>query len=172
MSKIIMYKGLIASGKSQTAKQYVQDHQEFIEINKDELRLLYPSFKENKILDERNKLIREALSQGKSVIVSDTGFNPVHERTLRAIANEFGAEFEINDSFLKVPLQECIRRDNARANGVGESVIKDMYNKWLRPKPLVIEYDGNLPNCIVCDIDGCLANKSPNRGYYDWKKVG
>jgi hypothetical protein len=37
------------------------------------------------------------------------------------------------------------------------------------PKPIK---DPNRPNCIIVDIDGTLANKSPDRGYYDWSKVG
>jgi hypothetical protein len=41
----------------------------------------------------------------------------------------------------------------------------------LRPPIPVIEYDENLPDCFIFDIDNSLAIKG-DRSPYDWEKVG
>lgn len=65
----------------------------------------------------------------------------------------------------------CIDRDNKRPNGVGETVIRKMYNQYLKPKPAVYEWNEKLPTAIMCDIDGTLAHMK-DRGPYDWSRVG
>jgi hypothetical protein len=95
-------------------------------------------------------------------------------QTLRTIAAELGAEFEIKD-FTDVPLKTCLERDAERAYSVGEKVIKQMYNQYLRKKGVVAQYipppyNPELPNCIIVDIDGTLAHMD-GRSPYDYSKV-
>jgi predicted kinase len=171
--KLIFYKGLPASGKSTKSKLHCEKNKDFVMVTKDDIRaLLGPNAKENFVLSVRDSIIRDALGRGKSVIVADTGLNPIHETTLRAIAKEFNATFEIDDSFLSVPLEECIKRDLKRPNSVGEKVIRGMYNQYLRPVVPTIEYDENLPDCFIFDIDGSLALNTSGRSPYDWSQVG
>lgn len=173
-----MTKGLIASGKTTWAKEQVKKSNGKIKrINKDDLRQMlhnseYPIWKEDKdrfILDARDALIKQSILSGFSIIVDDTNFNPFHEKRLKVLAIELNADFEINDSFLNVPLSVCIERDFKREKPVGNKVISEMYNKYVKGREY-IQKDESLPKAIICDIDGTLA-LSTGRNIFDWSKV-
>ena len=175
MKKLIMTKGLPASGKSTWAKDYQGKNPNTVRVNKDDLRaMLHNSVwshgREDFVLKVRNFIVTESLKAGHDVIVDDTNLSPKHEVTLRNFALQAKAEFEIKD-FTDITVDECIKRDLKRSTSVGEKVIKDMYKEFLAPKPEVIENDPNLPDCIICDLDGTLAHMV-NRGPFDWAKVG
>lgn len=124
---------------------------------------------EKQIVKAERELAENALKLGKNVIVDDTNFNPDHVIFFSRLAYQYGAEFEIK--FFNTPLEECIKRDNKRPNGVGEMVIRKMYNQYLKPKPAVYERNDILPTAIICDIDGTLAHMK-DRSPYDWSRVG
>ena len=65
-------------------------------------------------------------------------------------------EFEIKD-FTDVPIGDCIKWDAMRANSVGVAVIKGMYNQYLKKDPVPIPYNDDLPEMIICDLDGTLC---------------
>lgn len=173
MQKIILTKGLPASGKSTWAREYVLSHQLFKRINKDDLRAMLDNSKYSKsneqfVLNARDYLIMKALEEGCSVIVDDTNFEEKHEKAVREIANKYSQnnqkKVEVEIKIFDTPLEECIERDIKRANGVGESVIRGMYNKYIKPKPAIDQYevnilsqDKNLPRAVICDMDGTLA---------------
>jgi hypothetical protein len=80
------------------------------------------------------------------------------------------ADFEVK--FFDEPLEVCIERDLKRPNSVGEKVIRQMYNQYLKPKAAVYTWQPDLlQHIIICDIDGTLAHMK-DRGPYDWHKVG
>jgi predicted kinase len=168
--KLIMTKGLPASGKSTWAKE-----QKIARVNKDDLRNMVHDGKWSKkneklILAYRNALIKTTLSKGESIIVDDTNLHPKHEQDLERMAKELGADFEIKD-FTSISLEECLERDKKRPGYVGEKVIKRMYDQFLTPKTPEYEYNHKLETCIIVDVDGTLAVKG-NRSPYDWKRVG
>lgn len=177
MPKLIMCKGLPASGKTTFAKQQLSDRVK--RVNKDDLRAMLDNSKWSKqneafVLSVRDYITRYALLGGFDCIVDDTNLAPKHESALREIADEVGALFEIKD-FTDVPLQTCIDRDSARPNSVGKKVIKTMYNSFLREKGDVAQYqkppyNPDLPNCIIVDIDGTLAHMN-GRSPYDYTQV-
>jgi hypothetical protein len=68
-------------------------------------------------------------------------------------------------------VEECIKRDLARPRSVGEKVIRDMYDKYLKLPQEVYRPIPGLPSAIICDIDGTLA-KMVSRGPHDYDKVG
>ncbi len=161
MKKLIMIKGLPASGKTTWARQYLKDNPNTKRINKDELRAMLDDSKWNKenekfILHIRDTVIAQAFNNGYSVIVDDTNFASKHELWLKEIANNFKVEFEIKD-FTDVPLDTCIKRDARRANSVGVKVIMQMWKQFLKPEPKVVERRVELADAIICDIDGTLA---------------
>jgi predicted kinase len=167
-----MTKGLPGSGKSTWAKEQVLASGGNIKrVNKDDLRRMVDAGKWSKnnekfILKLRDQLIWTALSSGFSVIVDDTNFAPVHESDLRVIAKELTAKFEIKD-FTDVPLEVCIERDLQRLESVGEKVIRDMYKRYLEPKPEPPPtHNPDLPTCVIVDIDGTVALMN-GRGPYD-----
>lgn len=179
-NKLLVLKGLPASGKSTFAQTLVE--QGWVRVNKDTIRLderLFPegyNFKnkkhEKRVIAERDRLIRQALTEGKNAVVDDTNLNPIHIKKLLQIAKEFNVDFEVNDNFLQVPLQECIDRDKKREASVGESVIRKMFHQYIKKAPTALQYDPALPMAIICDIDGTLAHMNDKRGPFEWSKVG
>lgn len=174
--RLIMTIGLPGSGKSTWANQLTTRLNGKVKrVNKDDLRMMldsgfYSPENEKLILSVRDAIIREALREGKTVIVDDTNFEPKHKKCLQRIADEFNVEFKIKD-FTHVSLEDCLARNEQRGlAAVPAKVIKNMYFKHVKPKknymPNYIEQDphDNLPSCIVCDLDGTLAlmhNRSP-----------
>jgi predicted kinase len=173
--RLFMTKGLPASGKTTWAASLTKLVCHIKRVNKDDLRQMldggcYTKANEKFVLHIRDRIISEALLQGKEVIVDDTNLAPVHEETLRQLASKFGAQFEIQD-FTGVPVETCIERDLQRARSVGSKVIYDMYYKYLWKKPAAPAFDASLPKAIIVDIDGTVALRN-GRGPFDWHRVG
>ena len=165
-----MMKGLPGSGKSKWARE--QCNSEVVRVNKDDIRAMmggnFTKGNETIVIAIRNTLVKGALQQDKVVIVDDTNFAPIHEDALSLIAKEYDAEFEVK--FIDTPVDECIKRDAARANPVGRAVIMDMYRKYVKQVPAPVEIDQSLPFAIICDIDGTIAHMT-DRSPYDYSKV-
>jgi len=166
MKKILFLKGLPGSGKTTWAKS----QKGYKRINKDDLRAMFDNSEWSKknekfIIDMRNILLISALGRGESVIIDDTNFDPEHEKQVTDIAKGFNIPVEM--IFFDVPVEECIKRDSERSKPVGEKVIRDMATKW-GIASTAYSVDESLPWCIICDIDGTLANIG-NRSPYDAK---
>lgn len=137
MTTLIMTLGLPASGKSTWACQQLHESPpaSVVRITKDMLRLMlhdgiHEKGTEAQVLRARDALLRSFLRNGTDVIVDDTNLAEFHERQLRIIANQTGAEFRIED-FTHVPLEVCIDRDAHRAASVGSAVIEHMHATYL-----------------------------------------
>ncbi len=170
--KLYLTKGLPASGKTTWANKAVIDSQgKTININKDDLRSMLHADKTSKnreafVIKAQETLTKLAFEEGFNVIWSDTNLNPIHEKR----AKTFSDRVEVVD-FTNVSVQECILRDKNRAKPVGDKVIRQQYNKWLRQEPKTVVQDASLPKACIFDLDGTLFNKSPERGYFEWDKV-
>lgn len=165
--KLLMLKGLPASGKSTYAKELQE--QGWARVNKDDIRKDYfPDYEHKDEKDvlyiEDSEIIAE-LQEGNNVVVDDTNFAPKHQPRLEAIAKKHGADFEV--LFIDTPLEVCIRRNRKRAKSVPMEVILSMHRKYIAPyrdeKP---EYDENLEEAIIVDVDGTLAHIT-DRDPYD-----
>lgn len=170
-----MLRGLPASGKSTFALELVKNGNNWCRVNKDDIRLEYPQFSEKEVISFEDEQIIRALEDGMNVVVDDTNFNPFHEKRLRDIADKYlnSSEFEIKD--FNTPLDECIKRDSLRDKSVGEKVIMDMHMKYIEPylqAQKTIKHNPDLPDAYIFDIDGTLAKRVTDRGFYDWKRVG
>ncbi|PZO60710.1 MAG: polynucleotide kinase [Phormidesmis priestleyi] len=161
--------GLPASGKSTWAKALVlKEAGRWVRVNKDSLREMCHSSKFSKsnekfVVRLRNLIILEALADGKNVIVDDTNLHPKHIRAVTELVKG-EAVVEINDSFLSVPVETCIRRDLGRVASVGKDVIMQMYKEFIAPNAPPPVHDPDLADVIVVDMDGTLAllgNRSP-----------
>ena len=172
MPELVMTYGLPASGKSTWAIEKVVT-QKYVRINKDDLRKMLHNSKWSKeneklILKIRNYIVFELMLEGKDIIIDDTNLSPKHKHTLENLVAIFNKQmmkerpetkpyiFRVMD-FTHVSLEECLKRDSKRANWVGEKVIKDMYNEYLKPQVEKIKQDATLPKAIICDLDGTLA---------------
>ena len=169
--KLLMPKGLPGSGKSTHARELAKNG--YVRVNKDDLRAMMNDGKWSKknekfVLLVRDAIIVHALEAGKSVVVDDTNFAAIHRETLSALAKAYGATFETK--FFDVPVEECIKRDLKRANSVGEQVIRQMHDQFLRVKE-IYEPPTNKPGGILVDLDGTLAHMY-GRSPYEWSRVG
>jgi len=170
--KILMLKGLPASGKSTHARELVD--QGYVRVNKDDLRAMlhnskYSKGNENEVLKLRDEVIRLAVRDGKNVVVDDTNFEQKHYNRLTELAQELDANFEV--LFIDTPLEECIKRNEQRANKVPISVITKMHNRHIAAlrNGSPVKYNEDFEECIIVDIDGTLAHLSTDnpRDIYD-----
>lgn len=188
MRKVTICKGLPASNKSTWAKEKVENSNCSIKrVNKDDLRAMLDSSKHSKgnekyVLQLRDHIILTALDLGKSVIVDDTNFHPIHEERIRQLVSDYNKglygdsqstnNVQVEIKFFNVSPEECIERDLKRPNSVGAKVIWGMYNKYLKPEPEKIELmkqDKSLPHAVICDLDGTVALMN-GRSPYDYDK--
>lgn len=180
--KLIITRGLPASGKTTFAKGWVaEDEANRIYIEKDDIRNHTELFKDGVydhkrgdefvVIRERDRLISEALSQGKSVISSDTNLISKHILQMSNIAKEYDAEVEIKD-FTNVPIKELLRRDKLRQHPVGEQVLRKMFHENIKTLSTFLKFNPDLPFVVISDLDGTLTLGPKNRSPYDWSKVG
>lgn len=173
--KLLMLKGLQASGKSTYAKTLVegsspdQGHRDWKRVNKDDLRAMVDNGKWSKkneelIKDLESTIAEFFLIEGFSVVVDDTNF--AYEEHWKNVATQKDVDFEVK--FFDTPLGECIERDVKRGDkSVGAQVICSTYEKYLyHPVPYSLE----LRDCYIFDIDGTLA-KMNGRSPYDYTRV-
>lgn len=172
---LLMLKGLPASGKTSHARTLVD--QGYVRVNKDDLRAMLHNSKftkgnENEVLQVRDNMITIALSKGKNVVVDDTNFEEKHKIRLQELANENNANLEV--LFIDTPLEECIKRNELRANKVPISVITKMHNRHIAALRKVEppKYNEDFEECVIVDVDGTLAHLTtgPNgtvRDVYD-----
>lgn len=185
---IILTTGLPASGKSTWARaQVLNSDGKIVRVSMDDIRsmvgLPYSTGAENIALKMQDQFIVSAVKQGKDVIVDNTHIEKKMPNRYKKLFDG-DVEFQIK-SFRDVPLEECIKRDKSRFLGhVGEQVIKRMYNRMQTNKfDLTYEYmndmvlspplifDKDLPDTVVFDIDGTLAEHIA-RSPYDYTRVG
>jgi len=224
--KLILCKGLPASGKTNWARELIdKEPEKWKRINKDDLRLMLDNNKWSKkneqcVLRIRDLLINQFMQDGYNIIIDDTNLDPKHEKRIREIVEKWNFdiglgfdksmnidpdkpnecdgtgivrtpdgidtnwgkcsgclkcknEYELEVKSFDISLSEAIDRDNKRTVGhVGQKVIRGFYNKYIAPLKNVkkLDQDPSLPHCIICDIDGTIAEKG-DRDIYDATKV-
>jgi hypothetical protein len=114
-------------------------------------------------------MIETACTIGRNIIVSDTNLNPSRLENLKSTLEELG--YEVTIKTFEVTFDVAVKRDNARKNGVGVSVIAKQFEDW--NKQFVTQYKGSkdCPKAVIVDIDGTLAHMNWARGPFEWDKV-
>jgi predicted kinase len=135
--KILILKGLPASGKTTFAKKMMNENLgKYIRINKDEIREMLNNkrkgfrSREWLVVETRDNIIKSAIRKNINVIIDDTNLNPWHIKRIKELAKNI-AEVEIVD-LTNTSLSLCIKRDKKRDHSVGEKVIKSMYEKYIK----------------------------------------
>lgn len=174
MKKIIILRGLPASGKSTYAKQLIADNPgKYARVNKDDLREMmhngrWSKHNERLILLVRDMVIVQALNMGQHVIVDDTNLHHKHIDQISELAKKFDAEVEIKD--FEISVEAAVKRDLKRVKSVGRDVIEGMYKQFLQPKAANYSPPEGKPEAIIVDVDGTLAHMS-GRSPFDWSRV-
>ena len=141
MSKLIITRGLPASGKSTWAKQWVlEDPEHRVRINQDDIRLMLGKYwvpsREKLVQEIQFDAIIEALSREFDVVIDNTNLNnKVLDQFNRLIRTFEDYEIEYKD-FFDTPLSVCIERDKNRDLQVTEKVIRSFYNNYKDKYPL------------------------------------
>ena len=155
-------KGLPASGKTTFAKLLIKDNPgQYKRVNKDDLRNMidggkWSSNNEKFVLKIRDFIVEEALKDGKHVIVDDTNLHSKHKNTMQRIAAKHNAVVTVKD-FTEVAVETCIERDRARANSVGEKIIRGMHRNFINKSVEQLSRDPDLKTVVICDLDGTIA---------------
>ena len=144
MKKIILTRGIPASGKSTWAKQEVlKDPEHSIRINRDDLRNMSGKYwvptREHYIEACKGIILISAMNfQFDTIIIDEMNLNPKESGKLKGEIAMVNAAFkggqdkyvvEIKD-FTNVPLDVCLERDSKRENPIGENVIIGIFNKY------------------------------------------
>lgn len=196
MTQIILTRGLPGSGKSTWAERVVQSEDwPHVIVERDQLRqALFNSWwtgkqeDEEKVTRYQEKLVRLHLSEGTSVIISDTHLPDRSVKKWLKIGQEFGVPVEVKD-FRHIPLELVLDNNAARNHWSGKyvdpAVITEKYNRFIKGRDLTVEvtYTPDTksviepyvqpdegPEAVIFDIDGTLAvigDRSP----YDGAKV-
>lgn len=184
--KIILCRGIQGSGKSTWAKAWVaEDPEHRIRINNDDIRnMLGPYWvpsREDIVTKAKKEIAIYAMDNGYDIVVDNMNLNPKEIQYWETIVNYHNAhidkeikyELEFKDFF--IPLEECIRRDAARSNPIGEKVIRDTWRKYKHfiQTSEVEKYVNNLrawdigkPTCIVVDMDSTLCFNTNKRPWF------
>jgi predicted kinase len=190
MAKLVIMRGLPASGKTTLAKEWVrEDPDNRVRVNRDDLRAMagvpYSTANEQRIIRQRDLLIDEFLCRGNDVINDDTNLPQRTVRDLAKIAKRTGAEFEVID-LTHVDLDECLKRNAGRGHTVPDTVIQTMWMKYINGKKLPLPVpdledvpeavysvyvpDKTLRSAYIFDIDGTVAHMN-GRSPYDYTRV-
>lgn len=189
MTELIITRGLPASGKTTFARHLVDSRPtgSIIRLNRDDLRAMcltsgygQTEYRSEQLITQiQHGPITSLLKSGVDVIVDDTNLRARVVRTLAQLAVRAGADWQCEDEFLQVPVEECIRRDAARSNPVGEDVIRKMWRKYFAhgqtlPVPVLDEETvtgrpyvtlPDKPLAILCDLDGTVALNGTRNPY-------
>lgn len=182
--KLILTRGLPASGKSTYAEKWASDEPyRRVRVNRDDLRMQLFEYwhhpdsmphgkqqeREHEVTHHQTNIIVKGLREGKDVIVDNTNLNPRVFRDFEKLLKQFPA-VELTNVDFTTPLSECIQRNSRRERKVPERVIHSMAARYTngdgtkfhlfpgtyQTKPII--FPNERSNTIGFDMDGTLAN--------------
>ena len=144
MKRIILTRGIPASGKSTWAKQEVlKDPEHSIRINRDDLRNMCGKYwvpaREKYITACKGMLLINAINfKFDTIIIDEMNLNPKENGYLKGMVSMMNDTLKDNNDkyiieikdFTNVPLDVCLERDSKRENPIGENVIIGIFNKY------------------------------------------
>lgn len=186
MSRIVLTRGLPASGKSTWARAWVDAlPDKRARVNRDDIRFqlfgAYWGVDEQAVTKVEKAMALSILESGRDVVIDAT-----HLRA-RKVRDWHLLGYDVTVQDFVVPLVDLVYRDNMRSKqgerAVGDKVILDMAKRYqikndgtLPPLPEPPQapqwtpappYDFMLDDAIIVDIDGTVANHEGIRSPYD-----
>lgn len=182
MPKLILTVGASNSGKTTWTQALCSDGNT-VNLNRDNLRAefctasgdlkdyKFSKAKERKVTGLQRTMAEYALTIEKmNVVISDTNLNQGKRDSWKDFAEDLGVDYEEIHFFepLKVLLERNLKRDYS----VPTSVI---FNQFMQMQKILGHYiyepTEGLPECVIVDIDGTLADHEGIRSPFDWVKV-
>ncbi len=153
MAKLIMLRGLPASGKSTKAQELMKQYGNFYRLNKDLIRTMlhfgvFTGKNESLTQEVEINTARMLLFTGKNVIIDDTNLGERHLDRWKGVAQETESKFEVID--METDPTICVDRDLVREKMVGPDVIMNMALQYKLYEPK--------KGYVLCDLDGTLAD--------------
>ena len=141
MNKLIICRGIPASGKTFWAKQWVlKDPEHRVRINQDDIRLMLGKYwipsREELVQHIQKEALIEALDRGYDIVVDNTNLNKKVLDFYRALVIDHGNHAIEFKDFFDTPLSVCIERDKNRDVQVSEKIIRNFYNNYKDIYPL------------------------------------
>lgn len=137
MNKIILTQGIQGSGKTTWAKAWVaEDPEHRIRINNDDITSMWGQPFGTPGLYERLRMFRQlmitrAIQDNLDIVVDNMNLSTSSLKEVQEIVKNFDYVIEYKD-FTNVPLEICIERDSKRPNPIGEKIIRETYNKYIK----------------------------------------
>lgn len=178
MPKLIICRGIQASGKTTWATSWVSESPETrVRVNRDDIRFMlfgkYHGVPEDVVTRVQESIMVSAMQAGQDVVLDNTNLNSKYVRRILDTASHYDYEVEVQD--FPVDVEEAVLRDARRATlgrSVGEAVVRDFYRRYMRngefPKfPTYVKPDNwfkpyspdnTLKKAYLFDIDGTLAH--------------
>lgn len=161
--KLIMTVGIPGSGKSTWAESLRQtDPNNFVIVERDATRtvLFGPSYHkgapnkkaEDEVTQVNSALVKSGLSDGKTVIISDTNVNSRVASELVRLARENKSDFEFEH--FDVSPEECKRRNEARGAAGGRQVPDEIMDRFISN---AYGIDGKLKKAKVSSKTGIVS---------------
>jgi predicted kinase len=188
--KLIVMIGAPGSGKTTWAKQYLEEHKndefKWVRVSRDDIRMMcfnveFDIANEVTVTQIEDKLVRLALEEGKNILIDATHVNRKSRNKWHKLALDVGGINVIEKGF-KIDLETCLERNRNRDRKVPENIIQNMYEKlqksgfeeWketIYPEHIIETqvFNEKLPDAIICDLDGTVAENSW-RNVYDIEK--
>lgn len=140
MSKLIICRGIPASGKTFWAKQWVlEDPEHRVRFNNDDIRNMLGKYwvpsREPMVAAMKDSFVEEAILLRLDMVVDNTNLNNKEIEYWKNWANLHNYDLEYKD-FFDTPLSVCIERDKTRDLQVSEKIIRNFYNNYKDIYPL------------------------------------
>lgn len=140
MNRLIICRGLPASGKTTWAKEWVmEDPEHRVRINLDDIRSMLGKYwvpaREPVVSTIQQEAISAAMNFGVDIVIDNTNLNKKVVDAYVKVANKFKYIVEYED-FFNVSLGECLRRNVIRNASlpkdaqIADTVIVGMYKRY------------------------------------------
>lgn len=195
--EVIITVGVSASGKSTWAKSHICEMEsqrksgkswvrKWVQVERDAIRaeilnektdgqtnglMIWDKWKfrwEDEVTKRQKLLFKEHVSKGNSVVVSDTNLNRGTRESISKFFRDNG--YQVTYRYFPIGYETAVKRDSARANGVGSFVIAKQFVSWDEQFEKKYKPDPELPKSVIVDLDGTLAKMS-GRSPFDWNRV-
>lgn len=166
--EILILSGLQASGKSTYAAELATADENVEIINYDSLRVVmfgqgwefnYPE--ENKMKALAMAKARIALAKGRKLVIDNLNLNKHMWGRWLELGGEMKVPVRLENKFLEISIDECIKRDRKREKRVGQAVI-DRTALW--------NGMSKIGTSIIVDVDGTLADLAHRRHFLEGPK--